>query len=241
MVNESLNPDGNAESGTNALPSSSALPMDSPTKASKGVVLNQPSFFLVQRAQSADNPDALECPVLVGPNHAGLDFFERFDEVKSIWFVRMTPEGLLKTECVQHLCRWWFCSKRDGTYLTALICKSGAMFVVDDDQVYEIDQVTTKWFAGSNFKFAGKQDAFTVNAVVVATNEPSVVTIRSDDGIKYSITRDTFGVSLEALEVGTRVQCLVPRMQRVLSANILEETNIHASESRPIAEQTDHG
>ena len=54
--------------------------------------------------------------------------------------------------------------------------------------------------------------------------------IRSEDGIEYLITRHTIGVALETLGVGMRVECLVSRLQRVLSASVSPHS-FYAAES----------
>ena len=57
--------------------------------------------------------------------------------------------------------------------------------------------------------------------VVDRLNSLDVVTVQSGEGLTYLITRDTVGVTLESLNEGMRVECLVSRLQRVLSASVL--------------------
>ena len=149
-----------------------------------------------------------------------------------MWIVRMTPEGLLTTESVNCVCLWRLFPDDERTALTALLCESGTIFIADSEGAYEVDEMTRKWFVQGKFKTARRlQDAYAVNAVVVAgRNESDRVRIRSEDGIEYLITRHTIGVALETLEVGMRVECLVSRLQRVLSASVSPHS-FHAAES----------
>lgn len=204
---------------------------------SRALVWNWPSLLVVQRSSGSDSPDALVRPVLLSPNQGGLDLLGNLDEVRSIWIVQITQEGQLRSESVGHLCLWRLSPDQDGAFVTALLCESGAIFIVSDDMVYEVDEVTRKWFAGGHFSSARRlQDAFTVNAVVVAKrNEHDQVTVRSDEGLQYSISRQTTGVRLEDLEDGMRVQCFVSRLQRVLSASVRKNI-VCATESRPSTE-----
>jgi hypothetical protein len=207
-------------------------PMDLPPGPAQAVVWNSATLILVQRNPSAEHPDALARPLLLAPHQGGLDILAGLDEVRSMWIVRMTPEGLLTTESVNCVCLWRLFTDSEGAYLTALLCESGAIFVADTAGAYEVDEMTRKWFVQGKFKTARRlQDAYAVNAVVVAgRNESDRVRIRSEDGIEYLITRHTIGVALETLEVGMRVECLVSRLQRVLSASVSPHS-FHAAES----------
>jgi hypothetical protein len=139
--------EGGAESSANF-----DAPAKEATESPTGVVWQWPSFFLVQRSSSADDPGAPEHPLFVAPSQAGLEFLESLDQVQSIWIVRTTREGLLRTETVKHLCLWRLAAGDGDTYLTALLCESGAMFIVDGEQAYEVDEVSRKWIAGGKFK-----------------------------------------------------------------------------------------
>lgn len=214
---------GCAVSGADAPEAGSAYsPLDLPPGPAQGVVWNSPSLLLVQRNPSVERPDALARPLLLAPHQGGLNIIEQhIDQVRSMWVVRMTPDGLLTTESVNCVCLWRLFPDEEEGYLTALLCESGTIFVADTEGAYEVDEMTRKWFVQGKFKTARRlQDAYAITAVVVAArNESDLVRIRSEDGIEYQITRHTIGVALEKLEVGMRVECLVSRLQRVLSAS----------------------
>jgi hypothetical protein len=224
---------GYAMSGVDAPQVGSAYsPMELPPGPAQAVVWNSPTLVLVQRNPSVEHPDALEHPLLLAPHQGGLDILDSLDEVRSMWIVRMTPEGLLATESVNCVCLWRLFPDEERTYLTALLCESGTIFIADSEGAYEVDEMTRKWFVQGKFKTARRlQDAYAINAVVVAgRNESDRVRIRSEDGIEYLITRHTIGVALETLEVGMRVECLVSRLQRVLSASVSPHS-FYAAES----------
>ena len=116
-----------------------------------GIHWSWSSLLLVQRRPGADSPQGRVS--VLAPNQAGLGFIESFDEVQAIWLARMTKDGTLTTEAVTNLCIWHLIPEHEA-HLTALLCKSGAMFVVDSEQVYELDEVTSKWISAGQWKFA---------------------------------------------------------------------------------------
>jgi len=149
MISDEVAADDNAELGAGPPPSESLAPMARSDERPKGVVLNWTNFFLVQRSPSAANPDAIERLVAVAASQAGLAHFEDLDDVGRIWFVRLTKEAVLQTDQVMHLRYWKLIPDHDGPYLTALLCESGALFIVDAEDVYEVDEMTRRWFAKS--------------------------------------------------------------------------------------------
>jgi hypothetical protein len=161
----------------------------------------------------------------LAPNQGGLDFLETLDEIKGMWLVGTTPEGLLRAESVNCVCHWRLYPD-EKTHLTALMCESGAIFVADSEGAYEVDEVTRKWFVQGKFKTARRlQDACAINAVVTAgVNQAGEVKVRSEDGREYAITRHTIGVTPETLQLGMRVECLVTSLRRVLGASILPQS-----------------
>jgi hypothetical protein len=125
-----------------------------------------------------------------------------------------------------------------------LLCVSGAVYVADEDGLFEVDEVLRQWFADGKYKPSGKfLEVFTVEAVVVALlSESQVAKVQTADRREYLISRHTDGGSFEALNEGTRVKCVVTRRPRVvLSASVLGHTNIHAFGSEPKEAQSEHG
>lgn len=232
MANKVLSQDDSARSEPDAEPTDSATPCERSTKEPLGVAVVGPIFLLVQRRPDTENPDALERPVLLTANQDGLNSLGNFDRVQSIWIVRMSREGLVTTECVSHLCHWRLFPGPEDMYVTALLCESGSIFIVSDDSVFQVDEVTRKWFAGGRFATSRRlHDVFAIETTVVGRlNSLDVVTVQSDEGLYYSITRHTVGVTLETLHEGMRVECLVSRLQRVLSASVLGHV-IYAAEA----------
>jgi len=152
---------GYAMSGVNAPQVGSAYsPMELPSGLAQAVVWNSPLLVLVQRNPSAEHPDALKHPLLLAPHQGGLDVLDSLDEVRFMWIVRMTPEGLLTTESVNCVCLWRLFPDEERTYLTALLCESGTIFIADREGAYEVDEMTRKWFVQGKFKTARRlQDA----------------------------------------------------------------------------------
>jgi hypothetical protein len=130
---------------------------DEPTEPKFGLECNWPLFLVAQRSPSADHPDALFRPQLLATNQGGLDLLERYGDVRSLWIVRVAEEGLLTTETVKHLCLWRLVPDKNQHPVTALLCESGAIYIVDGDHVFEVDEVTQKWFAQGAFKSAQPQ------------------------------------------------------------------------------------
>jgi hypothetical protein len=224
MINEGADPDSNDGSVVESCRSEArSAAQQTPKLDAKNAVLSWSSFFLVQRSSPPGSADAVEHPVLLPPNQETISQLESLEEIQSVWFVRLTKEGLLSTERIDHVCNWRLFPDPDGRYVNALLCSSGAVFIVSEDLIYEVDEVTRRWFSGGKFMTAKRlQSAFLVETVVLAKrNEGDVVTVRSVDGLIYSVSRHTVGVTLEALEEGMRVQCLVSRQQRVLGASVI--------------------
>jgi hypothetical protein len=244
MVDEVVSPDGNAKSG--AEDPSQALAMTQQQESLLGLMWPWPTLILVQRMPSADDPNAQHDPWLLAPNRRGLELIESLDtsDIQSISIVRWTQEGQLIAESVKHVRSWGLRLLADREEsLTVLLCVSGAAFVVDEDGLFEVDEVLRQWFADGKYKPAGKfLEVFTVEAVVVALlPESQVAKIHTADGREYLLSRYTDGGCFDALDEGTRVKCVVTRRPPVvLSASVLGHTNIHETGLRP-ATQAEHG
>jgi hypothetical protein len=222
---ESASPENDASAAESHQHSEPESPINRTVELTRAVELEWSSFFLVQRKSTADQQDAPARPVLLAPGHLGLDFFDDLEDIEHLWFVSAIKKGILTTERVERLRFWRLASEQDETYLTALQCQSGAMLVVAGDQVYTVDEDLAKWVTEGDLKCATTQlDTLQVDAVVIGEpGDRDVVTVRSDDGVEYSITSSTRGVELLALQEGTRVHCVLPRNQRVLQAHILQQ------------------
>src|SRR6187397_2146564 len=97
----------------------------------RGLVWNWPILLLAQRSPSPDEPDALVRAVVIAPNKGGIHLMETFEDVRSLWVIRMTPEGVLTTDSVQTMGIWRLVPDQEQDSLTALMCESGAIFILD--------------------------------------------------------------------------------------------------------------
>ena len=122
MAHEVFGQADGAKSVSDAESTDPATPCELPTKEPLGMAVVGPIFLLVQCRPDAENPDALERPVLLTANQDGLDSFGSFDRAQSIWIVRMSRDGLVTTECVSNLCHWRLFPGPEDLYLTALLC-----------------------------------------------------------------------------------------------------------------------
>ena len=165
MSNEHASQDDNVEreaSGPSLGPSSA---LRQPQELQSGMVWQWPSLILVQRTPSAGDPHAQHETVLLAPTRSGFEFIENLDagEVQSVWIVRWTQEGQLIAESVKHVRNWGLGFLKDREELIVLLCASGAVFVVDEYGLFEVDEVIRQWTAGGNYKPNGKfLEVFTV-------------------------------------------------------------------------------
>ena len=245
MAKKSVHPEGSAKSRPAVVDCSPTYAMNLPEDSSSGLVWRWTSLILVQRTPCADDPHAQRETMFLAPNRRGFEFIENLDisDVQSVWILRWTQEGQLIAESVKHVRNWGLrlLADREDS-LTVLLCVSGAVFVADEDGLFEVDEVLRQWFADGKYKPAGKfLEVFNVEAVVVALlPESQVAKIHTADGREFFISRHTDGGCFEELREGTRVACVVTRRPRVvLSASVLGHTNIHASESRPATQESD--
>lgn len=107
------------------------------------------SLLLVQSRPSTDSP--LGRISLLAPNQHGLELIEVAADVQAVWLARMAKDGTLTTEAVTAICRWHLVPDQD-MHLSALLCSSGAIFLVDGEQVYEVDKFATRWIAEGRCK-----------------------------------------------------------------------------------------
>ena len=124
---------------------------DAKGQAPFGIHWTWSSLLLVQSRPSTDSPRGRIS--LLAPNQDGLGFVESFAEVQAVWLLRMSKDGTLTTEAVTSICHWHLVPEPD-THLTALLCSTGAIFLVDGEQVYEVDKIATRWIAEGRCKVA---------------------------------------------------------------------------------------
>lgn len=136
--------DENAELATMKPRSESHQPAARGDEAQERVVLNCTSFLLVRQTPGAADPEFIESPLIVAASQDGLDELGSLDDVSQIWLVRLTEDGGLHTDPVMHL-RYWPLD-REGTCLTAVFCKSGALFIAAPDDLIEVDEPARQWF-----------------------------------------------------------------------------------------------
>ena len=138
MVNE------NVTSGDNTEPR--------PNEPPWGLQWRWPSLLLARLSPKSEDPQAQCLPLLLAPNLHGLEILGDLDvEVESIWIVRPAAKGsgATITETVESVCRWILPSKGNAC---ALHCESGSVFVVDENSMYEVDERTMHWSAGSKYR-----------------------------------------------------------------------------------------
>jgi hypothetical protein len=136
--------------GDNASPDNNAV--QSPNEPPWGMEWRWPSLLLARLSPKADDPAAQCLPLLLAPNLHGLEILGDLDvEVESIWIVRPAAKGrgASITETVESVCRWILPS---AEHACALHCESGSVFVVDENSMYEVDERTMHWSAGSKYR-----------------------------------------------------------------------------------------
>jgi hypothetical protein len=138
MVNEDISQDDNTEQNSDGPP--------------WGLEWRWPSLLLARLSPKSEDPQEQCLPLLLAPNLHGLEILGDLDvEVESIWIVRPAAKGsgASITETVESVCRWILPS---AEYACALHCESGTVFVVDEDSMYEVDERTMHWSAGSKYR-----------------------------------------------------------------------------------------
>jgi len=193
-----------------------------------GVLWRWPCLLVAQRSSvSSDVSKGEAGPLLFAPNARGLALLDELGaSVQAVSIVRWTPTGHFTAESVEQF-RSWGLRRADGSVepLILLLCSSGAVYTVDDDELFEADEAVRQWAVGDMRKPASKfLEVFTVEARVVALERDShAARVQTADGREYIVTAHTEGGCYGYLTQGSRVQCVVTqRPPLVVSARLVK-------------------
>lgn len=124
-------------------------PTSEPNGSAEGQVLSGEAFLMIRRRCDSENPQLAGAPTRFV---ATLQFLSTgdWDDVEAIWYIHLSAEGALITEQVMRVSYWRLVPSVDLSYVTALLCASGKIYIVGADLVYQVDEITTAWIAQGN-------------------------------------------------------------------------------------------